>query len=247
MIEMPMDMVKVGEIPLTIVHPFSMKQDKTAVFYHGWSSHSGLQLSRALILAAHGYTVFLPDAVHHGKRGSLPDYYAVEAYEFFWKTVFQNMEEFPVLADYLKAHGYEKPWVMGHSMGGITAMGLAYKEAENIEGAVSFNGSGDWLLTHLFIEARFGVLMSRDWPMYEELAQRSPMSHLEALKKVPIFMTNGDSDVSVDPRAQAHFTAALESIGGRGERIVYPGLGHFVTTNMMDDAIAWMEKKENSN
>lgn len=26
-----------------------------------------------------------------------------------------------------------------------------------------------------------------------------------------------------------------------GKKIEYPGLGHFVTTNMMDDAVAWME------
>lgn len=244
MIEMPMDKVMVGDIPITIVHPFSMRKDQVVVFYHGWSSTSELQISRALLLAAHGYTVFLPDAVHHGKRGTLPDYYAVEAYEFFWHTVFQNMEEFPTIAGYIQEQGYGKPWVMGHSMGGITAMGLAYKEAETIRGAVSFNGSGDWLLTHLFIEARFGVLMSRDWPMYEELAKKSPMSHLEALQKVPIFMTNGDSDVSVDPRAQAHFAAHLEAIGGEGTRVVYPGLGHFVTTNMMDDAIEWMEERK---
>ncbi len=242
MIEMPMETVQLGDIPMTIVQPFSGRKDKTVVFYHGWSSTAELQTTRALILAAHGYTVFLPDAIHHGRRGTLPDYYAVEAYDFFWKTVFQNLEEFPVISSYIKENGYGKPWVMGHSMGGITAMGLSYKVAKEIQGAVSFNGSGDWLLSHLFIEARFGVLMSRDWPLYDELAEKSPLHHLSELKEVPIFMTNGESDPSVDPRAQAHFAEELANIGGHGKRITYPGLAHFVTTNMMDDAMAFMDE-----
>lgn len=37
------------------------------------------------------------------------------------------------------------------------------------------------------------------------------------------------------------FFDAFKKAGGAGEKIEYPGLGHFVTTNMMDDAVAWME------
>ena len=68
------------------------------------------------------------------------------------------------------------------------------------------------------------------------------MAHLDTLKDVTIFMTNGDSDGSIDPRAQAHFYEELVKAGGKAERVVYPLLGHFVTTNMMDDGLQWMEK-----
>lgn len=239
--ELPHEQISIGGVPVRIVEPFTEGCRGTVVFYHGWSSTSALQLSRAALLAAYGYRVLLPEAVHHGTRGALPDYYAVEAYDFFWKTIFQNLEEFQKISAYLSEMGYGKPWVMGHSMGGITAMGLAAKYPADIRGAVSFNGSGDWLLTHLFIEARFGVLISRDWPLYDRVAAASPLAHLAEMKNVPIFMTNGEADPSVDPRAQAHFAEELARAGGCGTRVTYPGLAHFVTTNMIDDALSWME------
>ena len=56
-------------------------------------------------------------------------------------------------------------------------------------------------------------------------------------------MTNGESDISVDPRAQAHFFESLKASGGDVTRITYPRLGHFVTTNMLDDALKWLGDK----
>lgn len=246
MIQFSIEPVKIGHIPAYIVHPAKKDPSRAVIFYHGWSSTAALQRTRALILASYGYTVLCADAVHHGKRGAMPDYYTVPAYDFFWDTIFQNMEEFPLLAEQLRGEGYGKPWVMGHSMGGMTAMGLSYRYARDIAGAVSFNGSGDWELTHLFIEARFGVVLRRDWPLYDQISSASPLHHVEDMKEVPLFMTNGEADTSVDPRAQAHFAALLEKAGGQGRRVTYPGLGHFVTTNMMDDAIGFMEHNGSS-
>ena len=77
--------------------------------------------------------------------------------------------------------------------------------------------------------------------LYEELEKRNPLNHLSDIKRCPLLLINGECDTSVDPRAQAHFFDAFKKAGGAGEKIEYPGLGHFVTTNMMDDAVAWME------
>ena len=78
--------------------------------------------------------------------------------------------------------------------------------------------------------------------MYDEIEEKSPINHVENMKDIPIFMTNGESDVSIDPRAQAHFYDALKAAGGKAERVTYPLLGHFVTTNMLDDGMKWMER-----
>ena len=77
--------------------------------------------------------------------------------------------------------------------------------------------------------------------LYEELEKRNPLNHLSDIKRCPLLLINGECDTSVDPRAQVHFFDAFKKAGGAGEKIEYPGLGHFVTTNMMDDAVAWME------
>lgn len=232
--------IEIHGIPVTVVHP-PVETGKPAILYHGWSSCSEYQLTKASILAVNGYTVFIPEALYHGERGALTDYYQKEDYDIFWKTIFRNMEEFPFLSSYIKERFSEKPFILGHSMGGLSVLGIGSIHGQDLKGIVCFNGSGDWLMTHLFIQARFGMYVEKDWPLYDEIEKKSPINHLDTLKNVPIFMTNGDSDNSIDPRAQAHFYDELVKAGGKAERVTYPFLGHFVTTNMMDDGMKWME------
>ena len=233
--------MEIHGIPVTIVHP-PVETGKPAILYHGWSSCSEYQLTKASILVVNGYTVFIPEALYHGERGALTDYYQKEDYDIFWKTIFRNMEEFPFLSSYIKERFSEKPFILGHSMGGLSVLGIGSIHGQDLKGIVCFNGSGDWLMTHLFIQARFGMYVEKDWPLYDEIEKKSPINHLDTLKNVPIFMTNGDSDNSIDPRAQAHFYDELVKAGGKSERVTYPFLGHFVTTNMMDDGMKWMER-----
>lgn len=240
MMQLKIEKVKFGLIPCYVVYPIR-ETGKTVIFYHGWSSKGELQVNRAAFLAVHGYTVFIPDAVNHGERHALSDYYTSEGYDIFWKTIFSNVEEFPFLYERIFSCGYEKPFLMGHSMGGLSILGIAALHSAHLRGIVSFNGSGDWELSHLFMQARFGISFGRNWILYEELEKRNPLNHLSDIKRCPLLLINGECDTSVDPRAQAHFFDAFKKAGGAGAKIEYPGLGHFVTTNMMDDAVAWME------
>ncbi len=232
-----------GRIPVHIIHPVK-EEGKALLLYHGWSSCAAFQTSKAALFALHGYTVFVADAMHHGEREALSDYYAPADYNIFWETILQNVEEFPQLLNFLKEKGYEKPILAGHSMGGMSVLGIAAAYPDAMKSVISFNGSGDWLLTHLFMQARFGLAVGRDWSLYGTLEKQQPLAHVEEMKHLPIFMTNGDADISVDPRAQAHFFETLKAHGGQVERITYPRLGHFVTTNMIDDALKWLGEKK---
>ncbi len=98
--QLKVEKVKYGSIPCYVVYPIR-ETGKTVIFYHGWSSKGELQVNRAAFLAVHGYTVFIPDAVNHGERHALSDYYTSEGYDIFWKTIFSNVEEFPFLWDIL--------------------------------------------------------------------------------------------------------------------------------------------------
>ena len=92
MMQLKVEKVKYGLIPCYVVYPIR-ETGKTVIFYHGWSSKGELQVNRAAFLAVHGYTVFIPDAVNHGERHALSDYYTSEGYDIFWKTIFSNVEE----------------------------------------------------------------------------------------------------------------------------------------------------------
>ncbi len=234
--------ISVEGIPVILIQPEEAAKG-TVIFYHGWSSSAEMQKTRAVILAAHGYSVLLPDAVHHGKRGTI-EYYEPESYDVFWNTILQNVREFPLLHKEAQKAGFEKPWIMGHSMGGLTVMGIAAAYGRGIKGCVSLNGSGDWLLTHLFLQARFGCDLGKSWKMYDTVAAAEPMAHINEMCQVPILMLNGEIDPSIDHRAQKHFFDTVKEENSRAAMTVYPGLGHFVTTNMMDDALTWMAETE---
>lgn len=228
------------EIPYHIVFPLQ-SNGEAIIFYHGWSSSGEKQMTRAAWLALHGYTVYLPEAIYHGTRNPLADYFSVSVYSLFWETIFQNMKEFSLFLDLLHHDGYDKPIIMGHSMGGFSALGIGSAYGKQVKAIVSMNGSGDWLLSHLFMQARFAVDAGPHWPFYEKIANASPMKHIKELAKMPILLLNGESDITVDSRAQAHFYDTLRKESNQVYQVTYPRLGHFVTTNMMDQAVEWLE------
>ena len=87
MMQLKVEKVKYGSIPCYVVYPIR-ETGKTVIFYHGWSSKGELQVNRAAFLAVHGYTVFIPDAVNHGERHALSDYYTSEGYDIFLENNF---------------------------------------------------------------------------------------------------------------------------------------------------------------
>ena len=90
-------------------------------------------MSRAALLAVNGYTVYLPEALHHGERDPLEDYYVVEDYPVFWNTIFNNIEEYNSLYEFITAKEKMAPFIMGHSMGGMTVLGIACKRSRFLQ------------------------------------------------------------------------------------------------------------------
>ena len=113
----------IGGIPVYRIGHTGKKRVHPVFLYHGWSSSALQQRTRGMILAWEGYEVWMPEAVHHGIRGTA-DYYAPASYDIFWKTIFQNIKEFPLLSAEARKRGLDSPWVMGHSMGGLTVLGM---------------------------------------------------------------------------------------------------------------------------
>lgn len=232
----------IGGIPVYRIGNTGKKRVHPVFLYHGWSSSALQQRTRGMILAWEGYEVWMPEAVHHGIRGTA-DYYAPASYDIFWKTIFQNIKEFPLLSAEARKRGLDSPWVMGHSMGGLTVLGMGAHFPQHIKGIISMNGSGSWTLTHLFLQARFGMAVSRSWPMYDQIEKEDPAAHIDAMENLPVLLLNGEADPSIDIRAQKSFYERLHASDTQSEMITYPGLGHFVTTNMMDDAVCWMNRQ----
>lgn len=214
------------------------------LFYHGWSSQKEYQAVRGRILASYGYDVLIPDAVNHGERGMI-DYNANSSYSAFWQTIFQNIREVPMHLKYIASWRPGVPLaVMGHSMGGFTALGVMthYKEFCT---AVALNGSGWWDES----ERRFRAALHIDKPrsyrfLQRQLAAIDPYLYTHRLEGRSVLALNGGADDVVDNHAQDLYMAKVQ----KNEKITstfltYDGLGHFVTTNMMGDAVKWLDEK----
>ena len=127
MLQLHIEKSYVGDIPVRIVHPIR-DEGKALILYHGWSSRGEYQTTKAAVFALHGYTVFVPDAIHHGERDALSDYYRLEDYSIFWETIRQNVREYEALHDFVRERAMARrplrdiPWAACQSLGSQPAI-----------------------------------------------------------------------------------------------------------------------------
>lgn len=214
------------------------------LFYHGWTSKKEYQSLRGRVLAAYGYDVLIPDAVNHGARGII-DYHKPSSYGEFWQTIFQNLREVPSLLKYIRKWRRHLPCaVMGHSMGAFTALGVM-THYDRFCTAVAMNGSGWWDES----DRRFRAAMHLDdfrsgAVLAKQIKAMDPYAYTDRLAGRSVLALSGGDDDVVDHGAQELY---MEKLGAdsriRSRFITYDGLRHFVTTNMMGDAIQWLDSE----
>lgn len=206
------------------------------VWYHGWSSAAAGQLTRARIWADAGREVIIPSVPYHDDRGAI-DYEAADSYPLFWETVLMQVAEAGIWAEYATRRGYDGFVAAGHSLGGCSALGVA-AHTSAVRAVIAMNGSGHWPLTHLFMQARFGMRYDLAPDLARRLETLSPHTAAERLAGMPIHLLHGAHDTTVDARADRVFADRVEAAGGNVIRQTVPEAGHAVTTSMMDDAVA---------
>ena len=238
--------VYIGEIPAIVFRPKERKALlPTIIFYHGWSSDKETQRMRGFILASVGYQVIIPDAIHHGERNPIDNYNMENAGKYFWDTIFNNLDESNVIIDEIILRYNADPMrigVMGNSMGGFTAAGV-FTHNSRIRVLVVLNGSCAWENSNRVFKEPFEISMTEDLKELEEKIKKiDPISNLPLLKDRPILMLHGDSDTVVSIESQRVFYEKIKPFYEDKEKIKfveYNNLNHFVTTNMMEESIAW--------
>lgn len=241
--------IYIGNIPAIL---FRSKENKelipTIIFYHGWSSDKETQRMRGFILSSVGYQVIIPDAIYHGERNALDNYDLEDAAEYFWDTIFTNIEESSIIMDELVSKYDADPnriGVMGNSMGGFTAAGV-FAHNPDIKALVVLNGSCAWEISNKIFKKSFEIKTTEEQkPVEEKIIKMDPINNLESLVNRPILLLHGDSDTVVSVEGQTVFYNKIRSMYEDKEKIKfiqYPDLNHFVTTNMMEESVAWFYK-----
>lgn len=205
------------DIPVLWILPEAEAKDIVLIYYHGWGSDVESSRFRASIWAAADYPVLVVEQALHGARGSW-DY---EDMDKLPAVIFENMKEFDAILACVRARFAEKKIVVcGHSMGGMTAMGLLARE--EVAGVIALNGMGDW------------QAMSRT-PYKEAAETYDPMNHIDSHVNKAICMLNGELDDVVSPLYQKSYYEKIKDVyeGPLLSFEIVEGTSHVVTTNMM--------------
>lgn len=233
------------DVPFVVYRPTMMEMDHwpTVYLYHGWSSSKEMQHIRAHLVTTMGYQVVVPDALYHGERGTL-DYDEEEASQMhFWETVVQSVKEFPGLHEYCIDYYHvdrNRVATMGHSMGGVTAGGIALN-CEGVQTSVLLNGSLDWEgLNAAYLRTVDEAGEARLAKSFPQAKGLDPAQWLREGKKLPILTLHGAEDPVVSKEPDRDLVDELYPHGGPVVYVEHPGVGHVVTTNMMGDAILWL-------
>lgn len=236
--------ITLGKNPAYLYTPQESPRRAGIVFYHGWSSSAKANRFRAMTLASHGYTVLLPDAIHHGERGTLPYDERKTVSQYFFEVIDTSTEEYPNLERKFSVLAIEDVMVAGHSMGGYTASSVfttypSLKAVVNLNGSFSFQPIVDRMRdTHEGTELEELIAVHRPYTM-------DPMKNLEKLIDRPILMLAGGADEVIFADWQREFYESIRPSYQDQTRIRMvetPRLGHFVTTNMMEETVLWADR-----
>lgn len=241
--------IVIDHIPALVLTPINDSDlHPTIVFYHGWGSSVEKQRFRGFILASLGFQVVIPCSIYHGDRAQVDHKSTENAGKYFWEVIFNNIEDFKTVYEYTVNRLSTDPnrvGVCGNSMGGFTAAGI-FTHYTDIKAAVIFNGSCNWEYSNkCFLDML--ELKIDDFPMEwkEKMDKYNPMNNPDSIKNRPLLMLHGDSDSLVDVGAQREFFSETSVLFEEADKlyfIEYPKLNHFVTTNMMEEAVMWFNK-----
>jgi len=152
-----------------------------------------------------GFTVYAPDAPHHGHRhsevvGTMPDALTIDGYRVLLRILREARDEIPRLVDHILAQGHAKVAIAGVSMGAFIALAAATVEPR-LASIVSILGTPDWT-------PRDGDVP----PDVVEALTESPHLQPEKFAPRPLLLLNGSRDDNVRPGPMRVFVARLRPL-----------------------------------
>jgi dienelactone hydrolase len=233
-------------IPCLFSKPENCEPKATVFFYHGWSSYKEYMQFTVSILSLNGYAVILPDLIHHGERGKLESYTPDKLMTYFWKIIFQTVDEAAgLLQAAVKTCGLEEQRlvVAGESMGGFSAAGM-FAQIEAFKCLVNFNGSCAWEKAEQLFRPAFGRPPASDEELVE-IRRYDPFPKLKACKPRPILLLHGDADTTISVENPHYFYQEMMPSYAMANQnltlIESPNLDHYITVDMLENCLKWLD------
>lgn len=217
----------------------------TILYFHGWSSQKDFNVVPAEVLAIEGFRVIVPEQLHHGERGALPDYNAA-AKTHFWPVVLNSIHEAALLRDAAVAAGWSDPerfGISGHSMGGFISAGVM-AQYDWAKVAVLNNGCPCYAWAEEFYRQAAGAFPA-DPATLDRLRPYDPEQQIGRIAPRPLLLQHGAADGTVPVGGTQRFYALAEpkyAAAGHPERLsltVIENLNHFLTNKMIEAMRDW--------
>ena len=215
------------------------------VLYHGWGSNAEKQRFRGQLLAAFGYRVIVPEIPGHGVRGALA-YDGPQAALDFLRVLLQSIGECVELAQAV-FHPGRAHFLVGHSLGGMIALGALTPLARALNGVVAMNSTANWAdataaLAGVFHDggATLDALASD-----EGVKLRSALGAFDPARwsargiTTPVLLTNGSLDQTLPTSLNADFLTQQQLPQVR--QVVIEDAGHVVTDSALREVVAFIE------
>lgn len=215
------------------------------VLYHGWGSNAEKQRFRGQLLAAFGYRVIVPEIPGHGVRGALA-YAGPQAALDFQRVLLQSIGECVELAQAV-FHPGRAHFLVGHSLGGMIALGALTPLARALNGVVAMNSTANWAdataaLAGVFHDggATLDALASDEGEKLRSALDAFDPARWSARGiTTPVLLTNGSLDQTLPASLNADFLTRHDFAQVR--QVVIEDAGHVVTDSALREVVAFIE------
>lgn len=215
------------------------------LLYHGWGSNAEKQRFRGQLLAAFGYRVIVPEIPGHGVRGALA-YDGPQAALDFQRVLLQSIGECVELAQAV-FHPGRAHFLVGHSLGGMIALGAFTPLARELNGVVAMNSTANWAdattaLAGVFRDggAALAALASDEGGQLRSALDAFDPAWWSARGiTTPVLLTNGSLDQTLPASLNAAFLAQYHLPQVR--QVVIEDAGHVVTDSALREVVAFIE------
>lgn len=215
------------------------------LLYHGWGSNAEKQRFRGQLLAAFGYRVIVPEIPGHGVRGALA-YAGPQAALDFQRVLLQSVGECVELAQAV-FHPGRAHFLVGHSLGGMIALGALTPLARALNGVVAMNSTANWAdataaLAGVFHDggATLDALASDEGEkLRSALGAFDPARWSARGITTPVLLTNGSLDQTLPASLNADFLARHDF--AQMQQVVIEDAGHVVTDSALREVVAFIE------
>ena len=218
-----------------VYHTFG-HEGKTIIIYHGWGSSINTYRDFASNLAELGFRVVLPELTYHDSRGAFEQPFLREVTQrYFWKTIFQSIDEAPALVKELQI-STDEIILFGSSMGGFIASGIASNHPE-IAGLISVNSSGSFLITE-------GIFRKNDGRPELNQDEKRVLNTYDPIEKKSnpssVLLMHGKEDQVISIEGQLDYYKTMKSRGADITFLTYEHVNHKMSDNMIDDMNQWL-------